>query len=342
MYTDADLTAAVQAGVISAEAADALRHYTAQQRQSPAVDEENFRLLNSFNDVFVVIASVLLLVAVGVLGGSMLGPIGAGFAVAAAAWGLAEFFTRQRRMALPSIVLLLAYVGGVSFSLINLTHVDKGLKDAAGVWLVLSVVITAVIALATWLHWRRFHVPITVAAGTGVVVLALSACVTELILPEQASRWLACLFVAGLAVFTLAMRWDMSDPTRQTQRADVAFWLHLLAAPLLVHPIFSTLGSGANLSVAAGLAIVGLYVLLAAVSLLIDRRALMVSALVYVVYALNMLLKQFGEMGINFALTALLISSLLLTLSAFWHPCRMRLLAYVPQGWLHYLPSLDE
>lgn len=338
MYTDADLTAAVQAGAISAEAADALRHYTAQQRQSPAVDEENFRLLNSFNDVFVVIASVLLLVAVGVLGGSMLGPIGAGFAIAAAAWGLAEFFTRQRRMALPSIVLLLAYVGGVAFSLITLTQVDQGLKDAAGGGLVLAI--TAMIAAATWLHWRRFHVPITVAAGAGVVVLALSACVTELILPEQEGGWLACLFVAGLAVFTLAMRWDMSDPSRQTQRADVAFWLHLLAAPLLVHPIFSTLGSGAHLSVAAGLAIVGLYVLLAAVSLLIDRRALMVSALVYVVYALNMLLKQFGEMGINFALTALLISSLLLTLSAFWHPCRMRLLAYVPQGWLRYLPSL--
>lgn len=336
MYTDADLTAAVQAGVISAEAADALRHYTAQQRQSPAVDEENFRLLNSFNDVFVVIASVLLLVAVGVLGG-MLGTTAAGFAIAAAAWGLAEFFTRQRRMALPSIVLLLAYVGGVSFGLVSLTRVDQGLKDAAGVGL--ALVITAVIAAATWLHWRRFHVPITVAAGAAVVVLALSACVTELILPEQ-TGWLACLFVAGLAVFALAMRWDMSDPTRRTQRADVAFWLHLLAAPLLVHPIFSTLGSGANLSVAAGLAIVGLYVLLAAVSLLIDRRALMVSALVYVVYALNMLLKQFGEMGINFALTALLISSLLLTLSAFWHPCRMRLLAYVPQGWLRYLPSL--
>ena len=338
MYTDADLTAAVQAGVISAEAADALRHYTAQQRQSPAVDEENFRLLNSFNDVFVVIASVLLLVAVNVLGGGLLGPIGAGFATAAAAWGLAEFFTRQRRMALPSIVLLLAYVGGVSFGLVSLTQVDQGLKDALGVGITLAI--TALIIAATWLHWRRFHVPITVAAGTGVVVLVLTASVYQLILPNQIGGLLAGLFVAGLAVFALAMRWDMSDPTRQTQRADVAFWLHLLAAPLLVHPIFSTLGSGANLSVAAGLAIVGLYVLLAAVSLLIDRRALMVSALVYVVYALNMLLKQFGEMGMNFALTALLISSLLLTLSAFWHPCRMRLLAYVPQGWLRYLPSV--
>ena len=34
-------------------------------------------------------------------------------AVAVTSWGLAEYFTRQRRMALPSIVLLLAFVGGV-------------------------------------------------------------------------------------------------------------------------------------------------------------------------------------------------------------------------------------
>lgn len=332
MYTDADLTAAVQAGAISAEAAAALRQYTEQQRQSPAVDEENFRLLSSFNDVFVVIASVLLLVAVGALG-STLDPIGAGLAVAAAAWGLAEFFTRKRRMALPSIVLLLAYVGGVGYSMLQVgeliaSNLDKNL-------IVLAV--TLITALATWQHWRRFHVPITVAIGVAV----LAGCFTTLVATTTSVGLLSCLLIAGFLVFALAMRWDMSDPKRQTQRADVAFWLHLLAAPLLVHPIFSTLGSGANLSVVAGLLIVGLYVLLAAISLLIDRRALMVSALVYVVYALNMLLEQFGEMGINFALTALLISSLLLTLSAFWHPCRMRLLRCMPQGWLRYVPSIN-
>jgi hypothetical protein len=43
----------------------------------------------------------------------------AGILVAAAAWGLAEFFTRKRRMALPSIVLLLAFVGGVAAIPIN-------------------------------------------------------------------------------------------------------------------------------------------------------------------------------------------------------------------------------
>ena len=45
---------------------------------------------------------------------------------------------------------------------------------------------------------------------------------------------LPLVFAAGIAIFTYAMRWDISDRARQTRRSDVAFWLHLLAA---LHPI---------------------------------------------------------------------------------------------------------
>ena len=52
----------------SAEAAEALRGHLAQMRQMPTTDEENFRLVNSFNDIFVTIAAVLLLVAMAGIG----------------------------------------------------------------------------------------------------------------------------------------------------------------------------------------------------------------------------------------------------------------------------------
>src|SRR3546814_17618094 len=52
--------------------------------------------------------------------GRGLGP-GAGAAlVAAVSWGLAEYFTRKRRMALPSILLLLTFVGGVFLAITGL------------------------------------------------------------------------------------------------------------------------------------------------------------------------------------------------------------------------------
>ena len=46
----------------------------------------------------------------------------------------------------------------------------------------------------------------------------------------------------GVGIFLFAMWWDSSDRARLTRRADVAFWLHLLAAPMIVHPIFTLLG----------------------------------------------------------------------------------------------------
>ena len=44
---------------------------------------------------------------------------------------------------------------------------------------------------------------------------------------------LSFVLVLGIGVFLFAMRWDSSDPARVTRRSDVAFWLHLLAAPMI-------------------------------------------------------------------------------------------------------------
>src|SRR5215210_8075796 len=125
MYSQQELDDAVAAGVISADAAAALRSYVERQRSTAIPDEEQFRLLTGFNDIFVSIAAAILLFAVGWIGqwagqasglifGDSDGPSPlAPLFVAATAWGLAMFFTAKRRMALPSILLLLAFVGSV-------------------------------------------------------------------------------------------------------------------------------------------------------------------------------------------------------------------------------------
>lgn len=71
MYSESDLQDAVTAGAISATSAQALRDHVAKLRATPMVDEEHFRLLSGFNDIFVAIASIILLVAVGWLGNSL-------------------------------------------------------------------------------------------------------------------------------------------------------------------------------------------------------------------------------------------------------------------------------
>src|SRR5215213_3867669 len=124
MYSQQELDDAVEAGVISADAAAALRGYVETERSTAIPDEEQFRLLTGFNDIFVTIAAAILLFALGWIGQSIGQSAGlmiesdgpsplAPLFVAAASWGLALFFTAKRRMALPSILLMLAFVGGV-------------------------------------------------------------------------------------------------------------------------------------------------------------------------------------------------------------------------------------
>ena len=177
-------------------------------------------------------------------------------------------------------------------------------------------------ALAAWMHWRRFMVPITVAAGAVAVVGVVIALIVGFI--PAARDWIFPLvLIAGLGMFAFAMRWDMSDLDRRTRRSDVAFWLHLAAAPLIAHPVFNLLGVfDGDVGVAKALVVIALYIAFAFIALAVDRRALLVSSLVYVLGAMYALFEQSGAVELAAALTALVIGSALLTLSAFWQPMR--------------------
>jgi hypothetical protein len=360
MYSQNDLDEAVASGALSAEAAASLRAFVDNQRASPAVDEENFRLITGFNDIFVSIAAAILLFAVGWIGQSIGQSTGmivdvdgpsplAPLFVAGTAWALAMFFTAKRRMALPSILLLLAFVGGVFattlFSLVLGIGTDafEGGNEALGG--VIAATAGAVAAAGAWLHWKQFRVPITVAAGAAAVsAIAVGLLIAVLGNPEpyENTIW-GFVLLLGIGVFLFAMRWDSSDQARVTRRSDVAFWLHLLAAPMIVHPVFTLLGlNDGTATVSEGLVVIALYVALGITALAIDRRALLVSALAYVLYALTELFKQLGAVELNIALTALVIGSALLLLSAFWHQARTVVVRRLPDALQSKLPLLDR
>jgi MFS family permease len=360
MYSQQDLDDAVASGVISAEAADALRAHIERQRSTAIPDEEQFRLITGFNDIFVSIAAAILLFALGWIGqwvGSRTGlvvdvdgpsPLAPLF-VAAASWALALFFTAKRRMALPSILLLLSFVistfATVMFALILGIGTDA-VNDNNSVGGILAAVSGAVATGAAWLHWRRFRVPITVAAGAAAVAsIAVGLLLAGLGPNTEGVRniILGLVLLLGIGVFLFAMWWDASDRARLTRRADVAFWLHLLAAPMIVHPIFTLLGlTSGHVNMGEGLAVVALYVVLGITAVAIDRRALLVSALAYVLYALNELFREFGAVELNVALTALVIGSALLLLSAFWHQARALIVHPLPQGLRERLPLVGR
>jgi hypothetical protein len=366
MYSQQELDDAVASGVLTAQAADALRAHVESQRSMTVPDEEQFRLLTGFNDIFVSIAAAILLFAVGWIGQSIGQATGlmildkgetsgpsflAPLAIAATSWALALFFTARRRMALPSILLLLSFVGGVlvaaGFLLVMLIGPQQFQGENELLAAVVGGVSAAIAAGAAWVHWRRFHVPITVAAGAAAVAGLFLSILIAIFQPgdgETAKNLiLGFVLVLGIGMFLFAMWWDASDRARETRRSDVAFWLHLLAAPMIAHPIFSLLGlNTGSVSLGEGLLVVGLYILFGLTALAVDRRALLVSALAYVLYALTELFKQFGAVELNVALTALIIGSALLMLSAFWHQARRMVVTKLPADLQARLPNLDR
>jgi hypothetical protein len=359
MYSQNEIDEAVAAGAITANSANSLRSFIEGQRALPTPDEEQFRLITGFNDIFVAIAGAILLFAVGFIGqwigqrtGSALDGDGPSYLgpllVAATSWGLALFFTAKRRMALPSILLLLTFVGGVfatSAAALGLMVGAPTLEDNERAVALIVAASAAAAAAGAWLHWKRFRVPITVAAGAaavaGVTVALIASAIGDV--PNIETIVLGTTLVLGIATFLFAMWWDSSDRARLTRRSDVAFWLHLLAAPMIVHPIFTLLGlNDGTATIGEGLVVILLYVILGLTAVAIDRRALLVSALAYVLYALNQLFEQFGAVELNVALTALVIGSALLMLSAFWHQARALVVRPLPPGLKDRLPLIDR
>jgi len=360
MYSQNEIDEAVAAGAITSDSATALRAFIEGQRSTSVPDEEHFRLITGFNDIFVSVAAAILLVAVGWIGQSIGDSAGLsvggdgpspllGLFVAASAWGLALFFTARRRMALPSILLLLAFVGGTlltAATALGLAIGEEAFMRNEALFGIVGAASAAIAAGAAWLHWKRFRVPITVATGAAAVAgIAVGLLVSVLGERVENMRDLILGFVLllGVGTFLFAMWWDGSDRARITRRSDVAFWLHLLAAPMIVHPVFTLLGlNDGNATVGEGFVVILLYVALGVTALAIDRRALLVSALAYVLFALQAMFREFGAVELNVALTALVIGSALLLLSAFWHQARAAIVKPLPDSLRERLPVLDR
>ena len=353
MIDHALLSRAVANGILTPAQVDALGRLAREDAgpapervQDGVEDDERLRFITGFADIFVTLGIALFLGAAWWLARGEFGA-GAGWAIVAAlAWGLAEFFARRRRMALPSIALLAVFAAAVFASCASVAGIDLGWGGpilgprGAGARELLPLAGAALATLAFCaLHYRRFSVPITIAAGGAAATGTLLALVFALV-PGLGARALSALLVAaGLAVFALAMRFDLADRLRRTRDTDIAFWLHLLAAPLVVHPVLATvLRGGGKPSTGAALLVLALVVLLALVALVTDRRAILVAGLAYAGIAFGTLVRDAGLAGGAAPLSFLALGAFVLLLSAGWHGLRGMVLRGLPAGLAARLP----
>ena len=347
---DNHLNAAVMRGVLSPAQAEQLRALALAPTAAvvpqpkndgggPDPDDERFRLIGGFNDVFVTIGILLLVFALFGLTGSIGFAVGFIFAALASAWVLSEIFITRLRLALPAIALsiMFAVAGALSARMLVaaaflITDNDTG---AAG-WAIFGVGLAAAAALHRW----RFKVPIDTALIAAGLIGAIASTVGSLAPDQWATLspivWATC----GVVVFALAVRIDATDPDRTTRRSDVAFWLHMLAAPMIVYAASSVfISPDAEFGVGGALGILALFAAFGIVALVIDRRALLVSALSYAGLAIGYLLKESFAKDMSVSLTLLGLAVLVLLLSARWRHLRRAVLGMLPLGGVRkYVP----
>ncbi|MGJ8569121.1 MAG: hypothetical protein ACSHXI_00300 [Hoeflea sp.] len=332
MIDKATLDRAVSAGILDATQREALiaLAFASSSTDPAATDtvslsvDDQLRLVGGGNDIFVTVGIVLLfsgalfaLQAVFPSNSIVLAAL-----LAAASWAVAEIVTRQKRMRLSSTLLALVFSASVFAILSDFISSRFGLPDAVDFLslpalrddaLPMGLMMSGGLIAAASLYFARFKVPVLAAviavAATGLAFLAAVLVYYDQItsgaiapvaqqLAEVLSNALVVPLVCGLIIFAVAVFLDLHDRERQTVWSDCAFWLHVVSAPLLVHPLFilatgqEVLDGSIEPATGAALLLGLMMALFVLVALAIDRRSLLAPTLAY-----------FGSIGIYYLIS---------------------------------------
>jgi len=267
------LEAAAKQGIISRDQVEALLSFfasdTADATDSEhAHSEDKMKFVRGFGDLFITLGIVFVAVACAQIDMiTSLNIVPLLLLIAATEW-----LVRGRRLVLPGIALLISSLYFAS-RLVELSMADYSLFN-----------LLFLTCLAGLFYWR-YKIPFTllpIALGLiGMISLTIEI---ELI----HAQYIFTMY--GLGVFVVAMWFDSRDIARNSRFSDSAFWLHLLAAPLVVHGVMVTLlASTAGLP--KELLIIIFFIFFFLLALYVDRRALLVSSLSYAIYAVIALSK---------------------------------------------------
>ncbi|MBC7280285.1 hypothetical protein [Hoeflea sp.] len=339
--------------------------------------DDQMRLVGGGNDIFVTVGIVLLfsgaffaLRALFPEGSLSIAPM-----LALASWVVAEIVTRQKRMRLSSTLLALVFIAAVLSLLVAFIRSRYELPEALNAFSLLALradawpiglVLGGGVIAAAMVYFLRFKVPVlaavTAIGATGLAFLgavlvyhdsmtsgAIAAPAPDQ-LAEVLSNALAVPLVCGLVIFAVAVMLDLHDRERQTVWSDCAFWLHVVSAPLLVHPLFilatgqEVLSGRIEPGMTAGILLGLMMAMFVLVALAIDRRSLLAPTLAY-----------FGSVGIYylvngaanttgippFALILIAVGAIVILFGAGWQRIRRLIIRpLLPTSLLNRLPPI--
>ena len=349
------LNQAVAQGVLEDGQAKRLVEFWSQQDQLASdtvaishADAEEVRFVRGFHDVFIAIGIVVFLFGL-TFGLRSFEFAWAPIVAVIAIWGLSEIFARRLRLALPSFLLSVVFTPYFFIACLQLIEGRTGsgpvgLSFTAHFTPAQLIVPTLIGTGGAVLHYLRFKVPVGLAMITSGGVF-LAAILIEMVLPDLLETQMAWFILAsGLICFLLAMLFDMRDLKRVTVNSDKAFWLHLLAAPMIVHSLLVLIaGNGRGENAAYAILVIGVFLALALVAIIVDRRAILVSGLGYFGIAIGTLMAQAEvSQDATLAATLVLLGCFILLLGSAWHRVRGVLISpFLSTALMRFVPAIN-
>ena len=252
---------------------------------------------------------------------------------------IAEIVTRKLRLPLSSLILSLAIAlwAGV-FGTQIATPAASALVDSTAQLKSISIVLFFLSAfIGIFLFYVRYRLPFVMLVVAATLV-GLGVSIIKSISPDLTAFDLRFVIGGlGFVVFLFAMHFDLKDRIRVTRLSENAFWLHLLAAPLMIHSILAT-GSFDQINIPL---IMIVFAILTVIALVIDRRAFLVSSLLYMGGAFAQIVSALGlNDSLQFAVPVLFIGVLVVVLGIGWSPLRRLIMTIVPSAITNRVPPI--
>src|SRR5262249_45735683 len=116
------------------------------------------------------------------------------------------------------------------------------------------------------------------------------------------------------------------------------FWLTLIAAPLIVHPIAGLISSGQDTTIGSNILTIAVVVCFVLIALIIDRRAFLVSSLAYLGGAMVYAFTRLGGEQNALWITLLSRGARVTLPGVGWPRARRPVMQFAPYALPKYLP----
>jgi hypothetical protein len=323
---------ALARGIIS----DSQREQLAKMQQSDALDsDERIQSISKFNELFMSFGVFVLLNALeGLLGQMLSSDILVSSLSVVLALAVAFWFHHKKRFRLPilycalraafsvAVALRIAYTGQDDF----LSAIDETMWPLI---IPLGAGLITLIAATGFFRIPFLMLPI------GVLFTIIITTAAQFSDNDLSLRLL--LGGCGLLILSIAIMLDLKDNMRVTRTSDYAFWAYVIGSPLFVHSLLLPLIINDIESLNIPWLLIAVMVLgVTLVGLCMNRRALILSSLVYVSILLGKLMTQnvFSNSATGLLITMLVMGAYVMLLGAKWgdirHYALSRIAKYIP------------